>query len=251
MLVRLGLGAGLLAAGFGVAGALGALTLSLLAAALTIRPSTRESVRLDPVARDRLAAALWPSMALLVGEAMVNHVDTVIVKHAFDPTIAGQFAALALIGRSVFFVTWPVSMLVFPIAARRAAEGVPTRGLLGAAMAAVALVGTLATTVAAVASDAIVTTVLGTQYLSQAHLLAPYVAASALFSCAATVVSFSVATGVDAAALAAAAAGAVVVLMLSVFHRSLDQVVWLQVALMASYAGTASMWVLRRGRVSR
>jgi O-antigen/teichoic acid export membrane protein len=250
MVVRLGLGAGLMVAGLGVAGGVGGVAASLIVAALVVRPPSGASAAPEPADRRRLVAALWPAMSLLVGEALVNHADTIIVKQAFDPTVAGQFAAIALLGRSVFFITWPISMLLFPIAGKRAAAGEPTRSILLLGVGVVGAVGAAATIAVALAPEAITGLVLGGEYVAQAHLLAPYVAATALFSCAATIVSFGVAVGSDTAGFGAGAAGIGCTLVLALFHPSLTGIVWAQVVLMAGYVGVTAVWVLRRERTT-
>jgi O-antigen/teichoic acid export membrane protein len=250
MVVRLGLGAALMGAGFGVAGGVGAIAASAVAATLGVWMPGGPAPRLDPARRRQLLAALWPSLALLVGEGLVNHADTIIVKQAFDPVVAGQFAAVALIGRSVFFVTWPIAMLLFPIAARRAAAGEATRPVLVLAVGAVAATGTVATAIAAAAPEVVTRLILGPDYVALAHLLAPYIAATALFACAATIISFGVAVGADTAGYGAALAGFVCGLTLASFHPTLTVVVWLQVALMAVYLAVAAIWITRHLRGS-
>lgn len=246
MLVRLLMGAGLMAAGYGVAGGVGALTASVIAAALVVRVPAGPVSQLDTATRKRLVAALSPSIAMLVGEALVNHADTIIAKQAFDPVAAGQFAAIALIGRSVFFVTWPVSMLVFPTAAARAARGEPTGRLLVGALAAVSAIGAVAVVSAAVAPEAVVDLALGADYVAQASLLAPYVAATALFSASTTIVAFAVAVGRNRAAFIALAFGVISTTVLALFHPSLAGLVWAQVALNATGLAAACAWMLRR-----
>jgi O-antigen/teichoic acid export membrane protein len=247
MLVRLLLGAGLMTAGYGVAGGVGALTASVIAAALVVRVPTGRAGRIDAATRSHLVAALSPSITLLVGEALVNHADTVIAKHAFDPVTAGQFAAIALIGRTVFFVTWPVSMLVFPLAAARAARSEPVTPLLTVAVAAVSSVGAVAVAMAALAPEVIVDLTLGSLYVGQSRLLAPYVAATALFSTATTIMAFAVAIGRDRAAFATLAFGVLSTLVLLSYHPDPVALVWTQVALNAVAAAAAVAWALRRG----
>ncbi len=183
---------------------------------------------------------------MLVGEALVNHADTIIAKQAFDPIAAGQFAAIALIGRAVFFVTWPVSMLAFPTAAARAARGEPTGRLLVGALAAVFAIGAVAVASASVAPEAIVDLALGAPYVAQASLLVPYVAATALFSTATTIVAFAVAVGRHRAAFMALAFGVFSTTVLASFHPSLAGLVWAQIALNATFLAAAGAWMLRQ-----
>jgi O-antigen/teichoic acid export membrane protein len=252
MVIRLGAGVGLMAIGFGSDGGATGVALSVVAAALVVRPRrTTTPFGERPIDTRRLVVSVGPSMALLAGEALVNHVDTIIVKQAFDPSTAGLFAAVALIGRSVFFVTWPISMLVFPIATRRAAEGRPVTRMLAAAVGGTATVGAAATVVAASAPEWILSTVLGAEHAALAHLLAPYVAATALFAVAATFVSFGLAIGANTAGRIAAGAGLAVASVLAFVHSSLEVVVWAQVITMAIYVAGAATWLFMRLRSRR
>ncbi len=245
MIARVAVGAGLMAAGFGVIGGVLGLTVSLVAAA-TVLPISSEK-RTAPGAGLRRAAirSIGPAMALLLGEALITHGDLLIVKQAFDPATAGEFAAIALLGRAIFFVTWPVSMLIFPMATRRVTAGEPTRPLLLVAVAGVAMVGGLATLAAAAAPDRVVAAVLGAKYAGVAHWLIPYAAATTLFSVAATALSFGVAIGRDGAGYGAAAAGAAVAVALATFHPTIDALLTAELILMGGYAAGTLTWVWR------
>jgi O-antigen/teichoic acid export membrane protein len=252
MAVRLGAGVGLMAIGFGSDGGATGVALSVVAAALVVRPPRMATGIGDrPMDTHRLLVSVGPSLALLAGEALVNHVDTIIVKQAFDPSIAGLYAAMALIGRSVFFVTWPISMLVFPIATRRAAVGRPVARMLAAAAGGTAIVGAAATVVAVSAPEWILTTLLGAEHAALAHLLGPYVAATALFAVASTLVSFGLAVGANTAGPIAAGAGLAVFSVLALAHSSLEAVVWAQLIAMVIYVVGAAIWLYSRLRSRR
>jgi len=245
MVARVAVGAGLMYAGFGVIGGVFGLTVSLVAAAVALPATSTKPVAPAAGLRRAVLRSIWPAIALLLGEAVITHGDTLIVKQAFDPTTAGEFAAIALLGRAIFFVTWPVSMLIFPMATRRAAAGEPTRPLLLAAVVVVAVVGGLATLGAAAAPAEVVSVLLGSQYAGVAHWLVPYAAATALFSVAATALSLGVAVGRDGAGFAAAAAGAAVVVALAAFHPTIDALLTVELVLMGGYAVGSVAWAWR------
>lgn len=46
-------------------------------------------------------------------------VDIILVKHYFSPVVAGQYAALSLMGRSIFYVVSPISSVLFPLIAQK------------------------------------------------------------------------------------------------------------------------------------
>jgi O-antigen/teichoic acid export membrane protein len=248
MVVRLGLGAGAVLLGHGVAGAVGGLVASVMVAAALSLPPAGSTAALDPVRRRTLVMTVGPSLMLLAGEALINHVDTIVAKAVFDPATAGQFAAIALLGRSVFFVTWPVSMLAFPAVASAAAVGGPVDRITRLAAGIVAAIGVAAVAVGFAAPDLIVGLALGGEYVGLSHLLGPYLAATGLFAVTSTLLSLRLAGGDERAGAVAVGGGVAVTLALGVFHPSPEAVVWLQVGIMAAFLCVVCAWPrLRRG----
>jgi O-antigen/teichoic acid export membrane protein len=49
--------------------------------------------------------------------------DIILVKHFFDPTQAGLYAGLSLIGRIIFFVSAPIGTVMFPIIVQKHTKG--------------------------------------------------------------------------------------------------------------------------------
>ena len=245
MVVRLVVGVGAVLLGYGAAGAVGGLVASVLVAAAFSLPPAGSATGLDPARRQMLLAGVVPSLLVLIGEALANHVDTVIAKAAFDPIIAGQFAGIALLGRTVFFVTWPVTMLAFPSVARAAAEGRPVNRVIRLSAGAVAVVAVVATGLGFAAPNAIVTVALGSPFVSLAHVLGPYLAATGLFAVATTLLSLRLACGDDRAGAVAMAGGVVVALTLGLVHPSPEAIVWLQVGLMAVFLAVVVAWCSR------
>lgn len=54
-----------------------------------------------------------------IGIISLVSVDIILVKHYFNPMLAGQYAALSLMGRSIFYVVSPISSVLFPIIAQK------------------------------------------------------------------------------------------------------------------------------------
>lgn len=251
MAVRILFGIGAVVVGLGAAGAIGGLTASVIASVVVLRPGAHGAITPDLAARRRILAALIPSLALLAGEGLMNHVDTVVVKQAFTPDQAGRFAAVALLGRSVFFLTWPVSVLLFPAAAEKASRGESVGRLTAFGVGVVAAAGLLATAVGFAVPEWVIGLALGEGYVGEAGILGPYLLATTLFACSATLASLKLATGDNMAGYAALAAGTVVTGALAVHHTSVEVVVWIQVVLMAAYLVAAAIWTLSGGAQER
>ena len=56
--------------------------------------------------------------------------DIILVKHFFPAYEAGIYAALAVLGKIIFFATSSIPMVVFPLAAYRHSQGEKTRHIL-------------------------------------------------------------------------------------------------------------------------
>jgi O-antigen/teichoic acid export membrane protein len=64
-----------------------------------------------------------PSALALLGLISFISSDIILVKHFFDPTQAGQYAGLSLIGRVIFFISAPIGTVMFPIIVQKHAKG--------------------------------------------------------------------------------------------------------------------------------
>ncbi|MDP2649254.1 MAG: oligosaccharide flippase family protein [bacterium] len=54
-----------------------------------------------------------------LGIAVFTSIDTVFARHFFNPVLAGQYAALALMGKSIFYFTYPIHFVLFPLVAQK------------------------------------------------------------------------------------------------------------------------------------
>ena len=54
-----------------------------------------------------------------LGVTILTSIDMIFVKHFFSPAQAGQYAALSLMGRSIFYVTAPIYAIFFPLIAQK------------------------------------------------------------------------------------------------------------------------------------
>lgn len=245
MWVRLLLGVGLVALGFGVNGAVGALTLSFLAAWVVARLAGRgmsSAARFESSeSRAALAFAL-PASAALVGQILINNSDVLIVKHFFVAQEAGLYAALALIGRMVFFATWPVVTVLLPAVAQRHQQGLAHRNLFWLSLGGVLAVSAGVTGAAFLFPEMIIGLLFGEAYLSIAPLLGLYAVATTLYALSNVVIIYHLSIGNGRGGLLAVLGGALQVGTLWFVHSSLAQVIWVQIGLMAGLLAALLVW---------
>lgn len=234
MVVRLVVGILLVALGYGVMGATIGLSLSLVATWAVV------AVLVGRVPAQRVADALSGTelrtyaglvSVLLLAQIVANNSDVLVAKASLSPEAAGVYAAVALVGRAIFYLAWSVATVVFPVAA--AAEpgksGVLRGGLLivGALGSACALGGLLV-------GGPILEIVLGEDYGGVSRLLAGYAVATTLFALANLAASVRLAQGrVDASWLVMAGAVLQVALLL-VLRGDATELVWAQVLAMTA-----------------
>src|ERR1019366_3702299 len=104
------------------------------------------------------------ALLYFIGQVILSNLDILLVKHFFRLSEAGVYAAVALVGRVVFMLSWSVVSSMFPVTAshthRRAGRSLLYTGLL--------LVGAVTSafiTAVALVPNAVWTKVLGARFL--------------------------------------------------------------------------------------
>jgi O-antigen/teichoic acid export membrane protein len=260
MWVRLLIGLLLVLAGWAAAGAIVGLTLSILATWFVADYALRrqQAAQIAPTSLPQLGAAdraaIWrfalPVLMVETSLILINNSDVLIVKRFFDSVAAGHYAALALIGRIVFFGTWSVVITMFPLVAQKHQQGEAHRPLLWMALSMVFGVSVLIIGATVLMPEFIVRMLFGADYLGIAPLLWRYAVATALFALANVLINYHLALGNRMGSALALLAGVAQVVVLTLFHATLNQVVTLQIVLMAGLLTTLLVWDLLFARTS-
>jgi O-antigen/teichoic acid export membrane protein len=117
--VKLLVGILLVFLGYSAAGGVGALVMAALAQyCMSFYPLKfffRKKAVTPQISSKELFVYGIPSALTLIGLTSFISTDILITKHFFDPTDAGLYAGMSLIGRIIFFVTVPICSVMFPI----------------------------------------------------------------------------------------------------------------------------------------
>ncbi len=246
MAVRVSVGAGLVLLGMGVNGATAGLALSLMAAWATVmffRPSHSRAPGTDGQGR----AAVGPDTAeragvrayaafvsvLLVGQMIINNSDVLIAKASLSPYDAGLYSAVALIGRAVFFLSWSVATVVFPVVAVRHAKGESGQRVLVGGVIAVVGIGTVCVVGALLFGGPVLGVVLGPEYSGLSGPLAVYALATTLFAVSCLIASQHLATGRIRESWIVLAGAVVQIVLLLLWHNSMAQLIGAQLVAMS------------------
>jgi O-antigen/teichoic acid export membrane protein len=245
MWTRLACAVTLVAIGWAVAGAVVGLTLSFVATWLVARRARLglpSATRLDPARRTQVLKFVGPVSASLIGQVIISNSDILIVKHFFEAAEAGHYAALALIGRIVFFATWSVVTMLIPLVAQKAHKGESHRQYLTLSLGLVGVISAIIMGVCFVMPNFIVEILFGKEYLSIAPLLWLYAAATAAYALGNVLVTYWLSAGKSGGSLLALLAGLAQVAGLWIFHASLLEVVLVQLYLMGALFGLLLIW---------
>lgn len=57
--------------------------------------------------------------AATLGITIFTTIDVILARHFFSPLLAGQYAALSIMGKSIFYLTFPINFIFFPLIAQK------------------------------------------------------------------------------------------------------------------------------------
>lgn len=235
MVVRVLAGVSLVAFGAGVEGATLGLTLSFLATWFHVRMLTsyRGAGVLSSSTVRSIIAYAGPVGVLLLGQIIINNGDVLIAKRFLEPETAGVYAAIALVGRAVFFLSWSVATTLFPAAAQRDQAGEDSNGLLYGGLGIVAVMGVGFVVGAKFLGGIVLGEVFGPEYGGVSNQLALYAFATSLFAMANLIVSHHLSMGRRREAFLLVAGGVVQTTLLLLGRGSIDSLINAQVTAMA------------------
>lgn len=204
---------------------------------ITIKEQQVTQKSLDSILRFLVIIALYE-----LSQILINNSDVILVKHFFEPTQAGLYAAMALLGRAVFFATWTVVMILFPKVIEREKKGLPHRKLFFIALTSV--IGISATMVLGsyLFGESIMQFAFGTDYEGMSEYLWMYALLTTLFACSNVFVYYNLSLEKYFPVFASLVIGAIQIVMLYLFHSSVKQVLYVQLGLMVYMLFTMSIY---------
>lgn len=236
-LVRLGGSLLLVMLGLGVPGVIAAnaaaVAVAYLAAAPKLAAAVPHDLHIPHAFREALQAIIF-----FGGQVLINNCDIVLVKHFFPSTVAGLYAAVALVGRVIFAFSSAVVNTMFPLVAGTRDEERKGHRVLLTSLLLVLGIGSALALGLRLAPAGIWKTFFGPQFeIAGKHglpyLLALYASTAVIYSLSVVIIAYEMSYKIaNTSWLQLAFSGAVVVGICR-FHSSLQQVIWIQLVLMA------------------
>lgn len=233
-LSRLAFGIPWAAGGGGAGGALGGQALGMLACLGGVLWMLRDQVRRVEGRTARSGALRLPDSAgVLAGAAFVffaviANCDVVLAKIFLSPNAAGQYAALATIGKIVTFLPAAIAVVLVPNATRAGGSVRERTRVLRVAAAMTLAAALLAAIPAALAPRLLISTMFGPHYMSSAAGVLPIVCAGGGLALLYLLVTYTVAIK-DARWTWLLALGVILqIVLISLLHGSASQVAFAQ-----------------------
>lgn len=185
-----------------------------------------------------------------IGQVIINNLDIVLVKHFFSATEAGVYAAVALVGRIVYMLSWSVVSSMFPISAGVRNKEKDGRAVLSATMLIVIGLTSLFTFCVWVAPTWLWHAVLGAGFPlgaqnPYASLLVLYAATTGIYSLAVVLMSYEISRKIGNVSWLQLSFSGAIIAGIYLFHNTLKNVIEVQLVLMFLLLGIVAVPFIR------
>ena len=221
--------------GLGVTGVIAAVVASMAVAYVAGIPGAAfripARVGLPPSFDEGMQATVF-----FVGQVTINNLDIILVKHFFPAGMAGIYAAVALVGRVVYMLSWSSVSSMFPVSAGSSQER-SGRAVMSTALLLVVLVASLFTMAIWLAPNSLWTMILGSGFNTQSQgsfssLLVLYSALTGIYSFSVVIMSYEISRRIGNASWLQLGFSGAIALGIYLFHSTLHDVIAVQLALM-------------------
>lgn len=123
-----------------------------------------------------------PATVAVFGITMLNSVDVILARNYLSPEASGDYAALATLGKIIFFATSAIPMAMFPIVSARHAVNEPHRKMLFASFGIVVLMSLVAFGFYQFFPEFIINLLIGEKFLTIAPFLGKFALIMGMYS---------------------------------------------------------------------
>jgi O-antigen/teichoic acid export membrane protein len=236
-LVRLGGSLLLIELGFGATGVIAANAAAFVIAYICAIPTPAVAIAYELGTVSVAFREGLQAIVFFVGAVVINNCDIVLVKHFFAPPLAGLYAAVALVGRVIYVLSWSVVSGMFPIAAGSRSQKKRDHGVLTTSLLLVLAIGASITLGLWLAPAGIWTKLFGLQFGMAAghslpYLLMLYAATTSVYSLCIVFIAYEMSHKIANTGWVQLAFSGVLIASIYGFHSSLEQVIRVQLVMM-------------------
>lgn len=123
-----------------------------------------------------------PSTIAVLGITLLNSIDVILARSYLSAEDSGDYAAIATLGKIIFFATSAIPMAMFPIVSARHAVNEPHKKMLIASLASVGFMSLIAFIFYQLTPELIINTLIGEKFLPIAPLLGKFALIMGMYS---------------------------------------------------------------------
>lgn len=233
-----------------VQGVVGAMTASVMVAYFVGIPRKKYSGGVPGTTLRSGAGEGLQAATFFVGQVIINNLDIILVKHFFDATSAGVYAAVALVGRVVYMLSWSVVSSMFPFSAGTRSEH-GSRTVLSTALLLVAAIASVFTFGAWWAPPRLWQSLLGSGFpVGVNHfyssLLVLYALTAAIYAIAVVLMIYEISQKIGNVSWVQLGFSGAIIAGIYIFHSSLREVILVQLILMSALVAIVAAPFLRK-----
>lgn len=171
-----------------------------------------------------------PTLLTTLGITSLFSTDIILVRHFFSADTAGMYAALAILGKIIFYASSAVALVLFPVVAERTAQKKKAKKLIWTAIAGVSLMSAGLTFFYFLFPEIIIRLLFGNAYTGAKTLLGIFGMFLALFSVGNIIVTACLALGRTRIWTVPILCALVQIIVISLFHATIRGVILLNIA---------------------
>jgi O-antigen/teichoic acid export membrane protein len=199
----------------------------------------------DKISPSVLKTTFFPTLFASLAITLFLTVDVILARHFFSESVSGEFAAVAVLGKIIYYALGPVISVMFPLISARAANGTSYILPLLGSLAMVFGVGSLIGFVFFMFPVFILNILFGGRYLNAAFYLGPYCLFMTIFSINSVLTHFLLSVSYFRPMGLLFSLSVFAGILMILFHGSIGQLIWINVSVSFLYFVVVSTLVCR------
>ena len=233
-IVKFFVGILIVAIGFGVNGAVGAIVLSYIVAFVLGFYYLRKIIpkNIKKFNTKKIYKYSLPTLLMLIGLTALYTIDVLLVKHFFTDTEAGYYVAISTLGKILFFGSYSITQVMFPKVSELYSKKKPYKHLLYKSLLMMLIILIPAILFYFLFSEFIINIIYGKDYLNIAYLLGWFAVIMGLFSLIYTVAFYNLSINRNKFLYILFLFNLLEIILIHIFHNNLTQVITVLTILM-------------------
>ncbi len=186
-----------------------------------------------------------PTFITLLGITSIYSTDIMLVRHYFNASDAGLYAALAVLGKIIFYASSAITTVLFPIIAEKTASGKKMLSEIRMAIGIVSMISLALCVLFFMFPGFIVRALFGNAYSHASGLLGFFGIFLAIFSVGNSLAMSCLAAGKTKVWIFAATASIVQIIGIVYSHEHIIEVIWLNIAVSILFAVGSGIYLYR------